>query len=155
VANAATVAVGAAGTVCFYTVATTHLIVDVEATYSPGSGTGELFWMQPTRMFDSRGLHAKVVAGSIVQLSVAGADGVPTNAIAVALNVTIDSPDTGGYVTVFPCGSTVPYASNVNFGTGQTVANSVLATVGVGGKICFLVTAAAHLIVDVSAAYVA
>jgi PKD repeat protein len=154
VANAVTVAVGASGMVCFYSTATTHLIVDVEAAYSPGSGIGDLFWMEPTRMFDSRGAHGEVVAGSIVELNVAGAFGIPASTIAVALNVTVDSPNTGGYVTVFPCAAAVPYASNLNFSTGQTVANSVLGTVGTGGKICFYVTATTHLIIDVNAAYV-
>jgi hypothetical protein len=153
VANAVTVALGATGAVCVHTTATTHLIVDVSAAYSPGSGEGALFWMEPARMFDSRG-QAKVAAGTVVELDVAGSNGVPTNAIAVALNITIDSADSGGYVTVHPCGAPVPYASNLNFTPGRTVANSVLATVGANGKACFLVTGTAHLIVDVNAAYV-
>ena len=155
VANAVTVAVGATGAVCFYSTATTHLIVDVEAAYSPESGLGELLAMEPTRMFDSRAQPAKVIGGTVVELAVTGAFGVPANAIAVALNVTIDSPDAGGYVTVYPCGAPLPYASNLNYRAGQTVANSVLATVGANGKVCLLVTATAHLIVDVNAAYVA
>ena len=55
---------------------------------------------------------------------------------------------------MFPCGGPVPYASNLNFTPGQTVANSALATVGAGGKVCFYVTATTHLIIDVNAAYV-
>ena len=153
VANAVTVALGATGAVCVHTTATTHLIVDVSGAYSPGSGEGELFSMEPARMFDSRG-QAKVAAGTVVELDVAGSNGVPTNAIAVALSITIDSADSGGYVTVHPCGAAVPYASNLNFTPGRTVANSVLATVGANGRACFLVTGTAHLIVDVNAAYV-
>jgi len=79
--------------------------------------------------------------------------GVPAGATAVALNVTVDSPNGVGFVTVFPCGVPMPNASNLNFSAGQTVANAVLATLGTGGKVCFFVTATAHLIVDVNAAY--
>ncbi|MEO8697453.1 MAG: hypothetical protein ABI658_28385, partial [Acidimicrobiales bacterium] len=154
IANSTTVGVDNAGMVCFYTSATTHLIVDVNAAYSPAFGTGELTWMEPTRLLDSRRSGAKVIGGSIVELVVAGVAGVPMGATAVALNVTVDSPDAGGYLTVFPCGVAMPNASNLNFVAAQTVPNAVLAAVGVGGKVCFFVTANAHLIVDVNAAYV-
>src|SRR5207237_4214749 len=92
VANAATVAIGTNGMVCFYSTARTHLIVDVDGAYSPAYGTGELNWMQPTRLFDSRLGGGKIAGGSIIQLTVAGVGGVPAGATAVALDVTVDSP---------------------------------------------------------------
>jgi hypothetical protein len=51
-------------------------------------------------------------------------------------------------VTVFPCGSPQPDASNLNFSGGQTIANLVVATVGVGGKVCLFTSAPTHMIAD-------
>ena len=72
-------------------------------------------------------------AGSARELLVVGQGGVPLDATAVVLNVTVDGPEGSGFVTVFPCGGLLPLASNVNFVAGQTVANAVTVTVGVVG----------------------
>jgi len=44
----------------------------------------------------------------------------------------------------------LPNASNVNVAPGQTVANSVVSKVGVGGRVCVYSSGEAHLIVDVN-----
>jgi hypothetical protein len=41
--------------------------------------------------------------------------GMPSNATAVALNVTVVTPSGSGYITVWPCGLPMPLASNLNF----------------------------------------
>jgi hypothetical protein len=43
-----------------------------------------------------------------------------------------------------------PNASNVNFVSGDTVANSVIAPVSSDGKVCFYVFGKAHLLADIS-----
>jgi hypothetical protein len=87
---------------------------------------------------------------------VSGQGGVPNSgATAVSLNVTVtgtEAPDSGGYVTVYPCG-TRPDASSLNFVNGQTIANAVTTPVGDGGQICFYVFGRAHLLVDVNGYY--
>ena len=74
----------------------------------------------------------------MLALHVAGVGGVAPNATAVTLNVTVTEPATPGYLTVFPCGQTPPTASNLNFATGQTIPNLVIARIGQGGNICDL-----------------
>ena len=59
-------------------------------------------------------------------------------------------PSSSGYITTFPCGTPKPTASTLNFVTGQTIANAVLAKVGSGGNVCIYTTADTHLLVDVS-----
>ena len=71
-------------------------------------------------------------------------------AVSVVLNVTAVVPSGGGFVTVFPCGQAVPNASNLNFGAGAVIPNSVLARVGSGGRVCFYSFAETDLLVDVS-----
>ena len=51
------------------------------------------------------------------------------------LNVTVVAPSNDTYVTVFPSGSTVPLASNLNAVAGQIVPNSVLARLGPDGSV--------------------
>ena len=72
----------------------------------------------------------------MTEVQVTGRGGVPADAAAVVLNVTVVQARAGGYVTVFPCGESIPNASNVNYVAGQTVPNAVVAKVGVGGKVC-------------------
>jgi hypothetical protein len=86
-------------------------------------------------------------------LVVLGQGGVPLDAMAVVLNVTVDQPEGTGFVTVFPCGGALPLASNVNYVAGQTVANAVTVTVGVLGRVCIHTSASTHLIVDTNAAF--
>lgn len=110
----------------------------------------------PVRVLDTRnGVGAPVakVTNTTLSLQIAGVDGVPSSGVAsVTLNVTVDAtvaPDVGGYVTVYPCSARIPDASNVNFRTGQIVANAVLAPLSADGRVCFYVFGSAHLIVDV------
>jgi hypothetical protein len=111
----------------------------------------------PSRVLDTRG-GAKVGnaagTGTPFALQVLGKGGVPSTGVgAVALNVTVTQTEDptigGGYVTVYACG-TRPDASNLNFVSGQTIPNSVIAAVSSSGEICFYVYGTAHLIADVS-----
>jgi trimeric autotransporter adhesin len=103
---------------------------------------------QPTvdALFAGQGIRN---AGSTYELTVTDRGGVSADASAVALNVTAVESTGDGYVTVFPCGSDQPTASNLNFETGAVVPNAVIAKVGVAGKVCLFVSAATHLVVDV------
>ncbi|WP_145791782.1 hypothetical protein [Kitasatospora atroaurantiaca] len=53
----------------------------------------------------------------------------------MALNVTVTGSHEAGYLTAYPDGQQPPLASNVNFGPGQTIANSVIVPVGSDGKV--------------------
>ena len=96
-----------------------------------------------------------VPAGSVTELVVTGANGVPGDASAVVLNVTAADAGSSGYVTVWPCGEPRPNASNVNYRPGGAVANAVIVRVGVGGKVCMFTETATQLIVDINGWYAA
>lgn len=92
----------------------------------------------------------KVAAGSTTEVVVAGRGGVPATASAAVLNITVTEGDGVGFVTVFPCGSDRPLASNLNYVAGRTVANMAVSQLGTGGKVCvYNEGAATQLIVDV------
>ncbi|MCU1390833.1 MAG: hypothetical protein JWL72_4171, partial [Ilumatobacteraceae bacterium] len=88
--------------------------------------------------------------GTVTELPVAGRGGVPADAAAAALNVTVTEPAAAGFVTVYPCGSERPTASNVNFSAGQTIPNAVVTKIGTGGKVCLFNSQPTHLVVDVN-----
>jgi hypothetical protein len=91
-----------------------------------------------------------VDAGQTLRVPVIGVGGVPTTGVvAAAVNVTVDQPAAPGFVTVFGCGSAPPLASNLNYATGQVVANVATAPV-VDGAVCVYTWAPTHVIVDVS-----
>ena len=92
--------------------------------------------------------------GQTVNLKVTGVGGVPSNAKAVALNVTVTEPTDGSFLTVWPAGDGRPEASSVNMVPGQTVPNMVLARVGADGKISiYNNTGSTHVVVDVIGAF--
>jgi hypothetical protein len=158
VANSVVSGVGAGGRVCLFTMADTHLVVDVDGYFPAGSSFVSLV---PGRLLETRsgpgaatvdGLFGGVgvrAAGSVTELTVAGRGGVAADASAVVLTVTVTQPVAAGFVTVFPCGSPQSLTSNVNFVAGSTVANSVVSGVGAGGRVCLFTMADTHLVVDV------
>jgi hypothetical protein len=80
---------------------------------------------------------------------------VPIGATAVVMNVTVvdgEAGNSGGYVTVYPCG-TRPTSSNLNFVQGQTIPNAVTTSISASGHVCFYVYGKANLLADVVGYY--
>ncbi len=157
VANAVIAKVGLAGTVCVFSPSVVDLVVDVNGSFSDGPVYSSL---NPSRLAETRpglstvdgqfnGIGTRS-SGTTLELTVGGRGGVPADASAVVLNVTAVDARGAGYFTVFPCGSSQPNASSVNFAAGQTIANAVIARVGVGGRVCIFSQMAADLVVDVN-----
>ncbi len=112
--------------------------------------------LTPKRILDTRtgvgGLPIRRVGpNQTITFQVTGQGGVPlADASAVVLNVTATDTTGPGFVTVYPYGSSLPVASNLNFVAGQTVPNLVEVPVGSGGKVSLYVgRAGANLIADV------
>ncbi|CAN5513286.1 hypothetical protein BH23ACT3_BH23ACT3_12990 [soil metagenome] len=160
VPNAVVVKLSLAGTVCLYNAqAATDLLADVNGYFPAGSGFEPL---QPGRVLDTRNPGGSTADGQFqaqgapaadteTQLVVSGRSGVPEDAAAVVLNVTVVGAQGAGFVTVWPCGEPRPDASSLNFVEGQTVPNAVVAKVGAGGAVClYNAQAATDLLADVN-----
>ena len=157
IANAVIVQLDAGGKACIYTFAATHLLADVNGYIPAGSAFSTL---TPARLLDSRGPNSTVdglgsgggpmVAGSVTEVQVAGRGGVPVGAAAAVLNVTAVGPEADGFATVFPCGQSVPTASNLNYRLGVDIANAVIVQLDAGGKACIYTFAVTHLLADVN-----
>ncbi len=159
VANAVIAPVSENGTICFYTLSTTDLVVDINGWIESGSDFHEV---GPARVLDTRAdsspdairdvAKAKIGRGNVVEVQVTGLPGlVPGSGVtAVSLNVTATNTEAPGFITVFPCGA-MEAVSSVNFdGAGQTVANAVIAPVSATGTICFYGLTATDLVVDIN-----
>lgn len=161
VANLATAKVSADGFVCFYASAATHLIVDLQGYFAPYSATNTIFTpLSPVRVLDTRegvGIEgaraARAGAGSVIAVKVAGEHGVPLEAKAVLLNVTITEADGLGFVTAWPCGHPRPLASFLNYTRGVDRANLTPVRVGEGGKVCLFVQAGTEVVADLNGYY--
>jgi hypothetical protein len=162
VANLAVVKVGTDGKISFYNGGGgVHVIADVAGWFGPeGETTGARYHpLAPARVLDTRSGNgaptAPLAAGTPMSLQVTGRGGVPaTGVTAVILNVIAVDPAGGGFLTVWPNGEPLPLASNLNFPTGQTVPNLVVAKVGAGGKVnIYNGGGTAHLVADVAGWY--
>jgi hypothetical protein len=119
---------------------------------------GTYYPVSPYRILDTRtgqgAPQGMVGSGRTVSLQVTGPGGVDTIASTVVLNVTVTSPTTNGYITVYPADVTRPTASSLNFAKGWTRANSVTVKVGTNGKVnLYLSGGSAHIIADVFGYY--
>jgi hypothetical protein len=139
---------GTDGKVCVFSSAEVDVFVDVSGYFPAGSPfTG----IVPDRRLDTR--PTKLTAGGETSALVTGATKagatIPANASAVVVNVTATGENSDGFVTVWPCGTTRPDASTLNFQRGIDRANLSLAKVGTDGKICLYSDTPTNLIVDV------
>jgi hypothetical protein len=121
----------------------------------------------PTRICDSRPGNVSKLSGPAAQcngpsnagspiggggtkvINVAGSFGVPADATAVVLNVTMVNTTAPGYLTVYPTGTSQPDASNLNYGTGETVPNLVEVATGTNGDVSFYASSQSNIVVDV------
>jgi hypothetical protein len=136
VALAATAAVIAAGAGIASAAATPHI-----AAVTGAAPASNYVAVNPDRILDTRnGIgvtgHAALGQGGVVKVQVAGANGVPTNANAVTLNVTEASNSKGGYLTAYPDGTDRGLPSSVNFQpTTGALANEITVKLGVDGAV--------------------
>jgi Ice-binding-like/Bacterial Ig-like domain len=158
VANAVIATVSATGTVCFYSSATTDMVVDINGWVQVGSGFNSI---DPARVLDTRPGNSpdalrdvakvKIGAAYVLEVKVTDLAGrVPAGGVtAVSLNVTATKPDGDGFITVYACGA-LDEVSSLNFAAAQTVANAVLAPVSASGTICLYSNVTTDVIVDIN-----
>ena len=145
--------IGTFGKVCLYTQAGAHLLADVNGYLPSGSGYTPII---PVRLLETRAPNqigyagSKPAPGAVVQLHVTGDGAAPATATAVVLNVTGTEASGDGYVTVWPCGTAQPTASNLNLTVGATAPNLVMSKIGGNGNICLFTQSGAHLIADLA-----
>ena len=157
-ANAAIVAAGSGGDVSVFVTGATHLALDINGYFAvPGETVGLAFYpVPPCRIMDTRngtGLLAgpALAEGQTRPVPVpASACGIPANAGAYSLNLTVVPTGSLGYITVWPAGAPMPVVSTLNAPTGAVTANAAIVPAGTGGAINVYATNRTDLIVDIN-----
>jgi hypothetical protein len=111
-------------------------------------GTGAFVPVAPVRAVDTRRGDGTKVAANVAEVADLTAVGVPDDAVAVALNVTVTEPDADGYVALGPAGIGVPFVSNLNFVVGETTANAAVVAAA-NGEVQYLSSTSTHVVLDV------
>ncbi|MGB8858263.1 MAG: peptidoglycan-binding protein [Ilumatobacteraceae bacterium] len=110
--------------------------------------------MQPVRVLDTRaaalgGGKGKLQPSSTIRIDLQGV--LPAGTSQAVLNVTAVNPCSGGYLTVFACG-TRPNTSNLNYEAGRTTA-ALAMTLHDSGAVCIYTFAKVDLVVDLLGAF--
>jgi hypothetical protein len=175
IANRVVVPVGANGKIDLYNDGgSADVIVDVTGWFtdtSNASATGSRYVpLTPTRICDSRTAqpgvpanqcnHNGASAGTLGQqatipVGVTGSfSGVPANATAAVLNVTVTDTSASSFLTVFPHGVARPNSSDLNWAPGLDVPNLVIATLPANGSVdVFNAWGSTDVVVDVEGYY--
>jgi outer membrane protein assembly factor BamB len=106
------------------------------------------YTLSPCRLVDTRVAGPALQPGSPRTFVATGACGVPDTAAALSVNVTVTGPTAAGHLVLAPGGQTLPLASNVNFGAGQTRANNAILGLAIDGSGAFVVTSGGTGTVD-------
>ena len=154
-ANAAIVPAGTNGAVSFYASDTTDVIADINGYFAPPASGGLNFYtVMPCRVVDTRNpigpFGGPLLTGGTERsfpLS-QGACGLPSNAAAYSLNMTVVPSGVLGYLTTWPEGGIQPLVSTLNALKGQVVANAAMVPAGTNGAIDVYVTNPTHVIID-------
>jgi hypothetical protein len=154
VANRVVVPLSSTGMITLYNYAgDANVVVDVNGYFVAGTtapaNAGFYEPLTPVRILDTRQTSGPIGAGESPPLAVSGVHGIPSNALAIASNVTATDTTSSSYFTVYP-GGTMPIASDVNWSAGQTVPNCTLATLSQSGSLeIYNHQGSADVIVDV------
>ncbi|MGZ4739072.1 MAG: hypothetical protein ACXVLM_07535, partial [Ilumatobacteraceae bacterium] len=156
VSNAVIAPLSPTGTVCFYSMANTDVVVDINGWFASGSAYNPV---GPNRLFDTRAGESpnalrsvapvKVGGSYVLEVKVASLTGLtPSSGVgAVALNVVATNGTAAGFVTAYACGAT-PFAANVNFAAGVTRSNLAIVPVSADGTVCFFANQPVDIVVD-------
>ncbi len=127
------------------------------AAAPPGAARFEV--IAPARLADTRlsDCTCTELDGDTIRVQIAGRAGVPIEATAAAVTVTVTGTQVSGYATVWPSGTARPETSVLNWAAGQTRANSAIVQLGASGAVDVYVFGSldrADVIVDVTGAFV-
>jgi hypothetical protein len=79
---------------------------------------------------------------------------IPATAQAYSVNATVVPHGPLGFLTVFPCGQTLPLASTLNAIDGRVKAAAAIVPAGTNGDLCFFATNDTELVLDINGYFV-
>ena len=156
-ANAAVVPAGLGGGINVYPTNDTHLVIDINGYFDvPQPAASAFYPLTPCRILDTRNPNG-VLGGPALPSGVArsmpvrqSACGIPANATAYVLNVTVVPQAPLGYISTWPTGQAQPFVSTTNAPTGQITANMAIVPAGIDGAVSFFASNTTHVVVDIN-----
>ncbi|MFD5146054.1 PKD domain-containing protein [Streptomyces sp. NPDC058401] len=147
--NTVTVPIGADGTIqAQLNSGEASLIVDFVGYYQPGAGQ-RFSPLAPTRVLDTRKTGGALGGGKRRTVKVAGVNGIPADAKAVALNLTGTGATQEAFVSVFQNPARRPHTSNLNVEPGKDKSNQAIVPIGPDGTVTlFTNSGSTHLVLD-------
>jgi len=138
--------------ICVFSLFEADVLIDLSGWWTQ-DGTQRFNSIAPVRVSDSRNDpgRARVPAGAIRTIELD--DLVPSNTTAIVANLTVTEPAAAGFITAFPCGTTAPTASNLNFRAGEARAVAIIVGVDDASRLCLRSNVDHHVIVDISGYY--
>lgn len=129
------------------------------ATVAVSAETSVFRPLGPCRLADTRlavavGAYQRV-SSSTIRVGGVGACGIPPDAAALSITVTVADATGGGFITVWPAGQPMPTASVVNFAAGDIRSNGAIVQIGDGGMIDLFASVDAEIVVDLNGAFIA
>ncbi len=132
---------------------------NVTATFAPTTAT-RFFSVTPCRVVDTRNPTGPfggpaLAATATRSFALGGSCGVPSDAVALSMNVTVADASTPGTLTMYPGTGPAPETNTLSFVPGKNRANNV--NMGLIGSVLSVVdyqaTGTVHLIIDVNGYY--
>ncbi len=116
------------------------VIADVAGWFDTGGFTADVFnGTDPLRLLDTRNgigsAKRQLSARSSISVPISGQGAIPRDASAVVVNITATNQTADSFLTVWPGGESRPNASNLNFRTGQNIANLGIVKLGPSGDL--------------------
>ncbi len=126
------------------------------AAAAPAPGSTSAFQpLEPCRLLDTRSSGARIGDHAAVVVPTVGRCDIPAGTTALALTVTVTQPLAAGFASVWPGDVARPTTSTVNYTAGETRANGAIIATGADGTLAVSSSASAHVVVDVTGAFVA
>jgi hypothetical protein len=131
--------------------------LEIDPGVGPG-GAGDFFTLTPCRVADTRDPAGPsggpaLAANTTRNFPAAGVCGIPADATAIAINVTVVQEADVGNLRLYAAGGAVPTASTINFAASHVRANNAIIPLGAGGQItvqCDMPAGTTHFLFDVT-----
>jgi hypothetical protein len=106
----------------------------------------------PSRVADTRSSpRGRLRAGAALTVDLSAS--IPVGAVAASVNLTAVEPTDDGFLSVFPCGSSPPPTSNLNYRAQQTRGAQAVVAVGADRHFCVRSSSEADVIVDLQGVF--
>jgi alpha-tubulin suppressor-like RCC1 family protein len=144
------------GSLCVYVFTDTHVLVDVVGYIPAGTGYTPL---TPARLADTRPAGPTtdgrfsgagiVRGGTSYEIEIIGRTTVPATATAAVVNLTVTGATGPGFATAYPCTGEPTSSSSLNYRSGTTRPNELVARLSAAGTLCIYAATDTHVLVDV------